>query len=122
MKLSAQGLIVAICLVVGVLASADAATANWLTVKNDSGSAIVLQETVVVNGKVKRGKAINLLPGETYREFLPAPTAKRVEVFDSRNRNSAAWSGMLDCKDATQAFAVKRMDGKVKVVAVESRR
>lgn len=94
------------------------ASANWLTIKNESGLAIVVQETIIIRGEVKRGKATNLLPGETFREYLPAPTVKRIEVFDSRNRDQAVWSGKLNCEEATQAFAVKSTGGKVAVTPV----
>ena len=98
-----------------MLAAPGAALANWMTIKNDTGKALVVQEIVVVGGQVKRGKATNLLPGETLREYLPAPTVKRVEVFDSRNPNHPVWSGKLNCKDEIQAFSVTSSGGKVTV-------
>ena len=104
------------------LASPASAAANWITIKNDTGKAIVLQETVVVKGEVRRGKAVNLLPGETFREFIPGPTTKRLEVFESQSPDRAAWSGNLDCKDDTQAFAVTSSVSKIAVVAVIPRR
>src|SRR5438128_10285846 len=82
-----------------LLASPVVASANWITIKNDTGKAIIVQETVLVKGEVKRGKAVNLLPGETFREFTPGPTTKRLDVFDSKNPDRAAWSGSLECKD-----------------------
>ena len=95
--------------------SSAVACANWLTIKNDTGKALVVQETVVVGGQVKRGKATNLLPGETLREFIPAPTTKRVEVYDSRSTDRPVWSGDLKCQDATQAFSIISSGGKVTV-------
>ncbi|MBA4066576.1 MAG: hypothetical protein C0501_23300 [Isosphaera sp.] len=92
-----------------------AASANWVTIKNDTGKTIVVQETVVVNGQVKRGKTTNLLAGETVREFLPGPTVKRIEVYDAGNPNQAAWSGTLNCKDENQTFSVGAAGGKVTV-------
>ena len=92
-----------------------AASANWITIKNDTGKTITVQETVVVNGEVKRGKATNLLPGETHREFLPGPTVKRVEVFDAKNPNQAVWCGSLNCKDDNQTYSVTASGGKFTV-------
>jgi len=95
-----------------------AASANWVTIKNDSGMPIVVQETVIVNGQVRRGKPTTLLAGETLREFLPAPTVKRVEVYDAQNPNQAKWSGQLNCKDDNQTFSVGTVGGKVVVSQV----
>ena len=95
--------------------SSAIASANWITIKNDTGKALVVQETIVVRGQVKRGKATNLLPGETLREFIPAPTTKRVEVYDSGSPNRSVWSGELKCQDATQAFSITSSNGKVTV-------
>jgi hypothetical protein len=70
---------------------------------------------VTVNGQVKRGKPVNLLPGETLREYLPAPTEKKIEVFENQDPNKAVWSGSLNCKDETQTYSVTRAEGKVTV-------
>jgi hypothetical protein len=104
-----------------MLAAPATASAEWLVVRNDTGKAIVLQETVIVRGKMKRGKATNLLPGETYRQFVPGATVKNLQVFHADNRDVAVWSGNLNCKDGTQLFSVRKADSKVKVVAVERR-
>lgn len=109
--------IVAIVLVLGC---SQFGQAGWMTIKNDTNKTIVVQETVVVNGQVKRGKPTNLLPGETLREFLPNPTEKTIEVFDSQTANKAAWSGKLDCKKDTQTFSVSETAGKVSVDAVNT--
>jgi hypothetical protein len=74
-----------------------------------------VQETVVVNGQTKRGKATTLLAGETLREFTTCPTVKRVEVFDAANPNQAVWSGNLNCKDENQTFSVTVAGGKYTV-------
>lgn len=102
----------------GMTAGADAASANWVTIKNDTGRPIVVQETVMVNGQVKRGKATNLLAGETLREFVPGPTVKRLEVFEAKNPNQAVWSGSLSCKNENETFAVTVTGGKVCIEAV----
>lgn len=107
----------AIALVVFGLARADA-KANWITLKNDTGTAIVVQETEVVNGQVKRGKATNLLAGETTREFIPGATVKRVEVYDAKNPNQPLWTGNLNCKDSNQTFSVAVAGGKWNVSPV----
>ena len=101
-----------------MLGSDAVASANWVIIKNDTGKPIIIQETVVVNGKVRRGKATNLLAGETHREFLPGPTVKRIEVFEANNPSQAAWSGNLNCKDDNQGFCVANSGGKLTVSPV----
>jgi hypothetical protein len=107
--------LLALATAAALLISPTVAAANWLTIKNDTGKALVVQETVIVRGQVKRGKATNLLPGETLREFIPTPTTKRVEVYDSRAPEGPVWSGDLKCVDATQAFSITSSNGKVTV-------
>ncbi len=97
-----------------MICSGDA-VANWFTIKNDTGKPIVVQETLIVNGQVRRGKPTTLLAGETLREFLPGPTVKRVEVYDPQTPNQATWSGNLNCKDENQTFSVSVAGGKVVV-------
>jgi hypothetical protein len=99
-----------------VLGSAGVAEAAWVTIKNDTGKTIVVQETIVVNGQVKRGKPTSLLPGETIREFLPSPTVKTIEVLDPQNQS--LWSGSLNCKEDTQTFSVSGGGGKIMVTPV----
>jgi hypothetical protein len=89
--------------------------AGWIAIKNDTNKTLVVQEHVIVNGQVKRGKPINLLPGETLREYLPGPTVKRIELFETQNPNEAVWSGSLNCKEDTQSFSVTTTNDKVTV-------
>lgn len=112
---SSQSWIRVLIAAVVIISLTGAASANWVTIKNDTGKAIVVQETVIVNGQVRRGKATNLLAGETLREFLPGPTVKRLEVYDAANPRQAAWSGDLGCKDANQTFSIGVAGGKVTV-------
>jgi hypothetical protein len=105
-----------------ILGHAGAASAAWLTVRNDTRQSVVVQETVVVNGQVKRGKPATLLPGESLREYVPAPTAKRIEVLDSRNPRQLLWSGNLSCAGETQAYSVATGGGRVVVRPVEDPR
>lgn len=94
-----------------VLGSAGTAAAGWVTIKNDTSKPLVVQEVVVINGQVRRGKPTNLLPGETIREFLPGPTVKRIEVLDAQNQG--LWAGTLNCTADVQTFSVGIVGGKV---------
>jgi hypothetical protein len=106
-------LIAALAVVLGAAGGAEAA---WVTIKNDTGKTIVIQETIVVNGQVKKGRPTNLLPGETIREFLPGPTVKKIEVLNAQNQS--LWSGNLECKDETELFSVSVVGGKVTITPV----
>lgn len=105
-----------------LILSTQAAEANWLTIKNDTGKPVVIQETIIVNGQVKRGRPIPLLGGETNREFLPGPTVKRIEVFDPANPNVPVWSGNLNCPAENQTYSVSIAGGKVTVTQVQPKK
>jgi hypothetical protein len=104
---------VAACVV--ALAYAGPVNAAWLTIKNDTQQTIAVQETVVVNGKVRRGKPTNLLAGETLREYIPGPTVKTIEVFDPQKPRQSLWSGSLNCPDELQTFSISSAGGRVMV-------
>src|SRR3954447_9106111 len=98
--------------VVAALAFAGAADAGWVTFKNDSNKAIVVQEVVIVNGKQVRGKPTKLLAGESFREFQNTPGVKSYEILDAGNPPAAIWSGTLGCKNDSQSFSVTTVNGK----------
>ena len=102
-------------LIGGLAGNSDA---SWVTYKNDTTKTIVIQESTTVNGQVKRGKPMTLMPGESLREFIPGPTAKKIEVFEVQNPNQSIWSGSLNCKDDAQTFSVSAAGGKVAVLPV----
>lgn len=98
-----------LALLVALLAAcafAGAADAGWVTIKNDTNKAIVVQEVSVVNGRVVRGKPTKLLAGESFKEFQNTPGEKCYEVYDVAAPNVPAWAGKLNCKGDTQSFSV----------------
>jgi hypothetical protein len=99
-------------IVVWCAGSADAA---WVTFKNDTQDPVVVQEITIVNGQVKRGKPMRLLPGESLREFIAGPTVKKIEIFDAEKPDQKLWSGNLNCKDDTQSFSISESGGHVTV-------
>lgn len=103
---------------VGTGAFVSAADAGWVTIKNDTNKAIVVQEVIVVNGKQMRGKPMKLLAGESFREFQTTPGVKTYEVYDATNPNASIWNGNLSCKNDTQSFSVTAVQGKVGVIQV----
>jgi hypothetical protein len=81
------------------------ANAAWITVQNDTKGVIVVQSAIVVNGQVKRGKPVRLLPGESLKEFHKPP-AVAVEVYDPRMPNKALVSAPLTIRNDNQKFSV----------------
>jgi hypothetical protein len=89
---------------------ADVAKAEWLTIRNDTNRVIVVQETVMQNGQMKRLKPVRLLPGESVRQCESTPGTKTYEVYDAQNPGQPLWMGNVKVTDANQTFSV-RMDG-----------
>src|SRR5947199_6387393 len=104
--------------VVAALAFAGAADAGWVTIKNDTNKAIVVQEVVIVNGKQVRGKPTKLLAGESFREFQNTPGVKSYEIIDAAAPTTVLWSNQLNCKADKQSFSVSTTNGRVSVSPV----
>ncbi|HEY1186475.1 MAG TPA: hypothetical protein VGE74_02410 [Gemmata sp.] len=90
--------------------------AGWVTIKNDTNKAIVVQEVALVNGRVVRGKPTKLLTGESFREFQSVAGDKTYEVYDASNPSAAIWAGKLNCKADSQSFSVTTAQGRVGVI------
>ena len=105
------------CLIVIALTCFDARTAgaSWITIENNTKQMVVVQESMTVNGRVKRCKPVSLLPGETLREFLSGPAVKRIDVLDGHNPKRSLWAGSLHCKDESQTFSITDLGGTVTV-------
>ncbi|WP_143392867.1 hypothetical protein [Fimbriiglobus ruber] len=69
---------------VGVLLIPAHAFAGWICIKNETKTAVYIQDVPDGPG-LKRGKVVRLLPGETYREFHLCAGEKKVQVFDATN-------------------------------------
>jgi hypothetical protein len=106
-------LVVPVIAIAAVLACPGSVEAGWLTIKNDTCQTIAVQETAIVNGKVRRGKPTNLLAGETLREYIPGPTTKTIDVFDLQKPRQPLWSGSLNCPDEMQTFSISSAGGRV---------
>lgn len=68
---------------VGLFAPAADVSAGWVSVKNETKAAVLVQE-VPANPTAKRGKPVRLLPGEVYREYHAAAGEKTVQVLDAK--------------------------------------
>lgn len=81
------------------------AAAAWIMVQNDTKRVIVVQSAIVVNGQVKRGKPVRLLPGESLKEFHQTPGIA-LEVYDPQVPNKAVLSAPLTIRNENQKFSV----------------
>lgn len=99
-------------------ATANTLDAGWVTIKNDTNKAVVVQEVTLVNGRPVRGKPTKLLGGESFREFQNIAGEKNYEVYELTNPNVPVWSGKLNCKADSQSFSVTTAQGKISVVPV----
>jgi len=97
-------LILAAWLIALPLPAADAA---WIAVQNDTKRVIVVQSATVVNGQVKRGRPVRLLPGEVFKEFHQPPNIA-LEVYDPQAPNKAVLSAPLAIKVENQKFSVSQ--------------
>lgn len=100
------------------VAVAGVADAGWVTIKNDTAKAVVVQEVMLVNGRVVRGKPTKLQAGESFREFQNTPGEKTYEVYELTSPNTPAWTGKLNCKADSQSFSVATAQGKIGVTQV----
>src|SRR5262245_27687984 len=99
------------------VALAAPASAGWITIKNDTSKVVVIQEVRVVNGKVIKGKAYRLTPGEVLKEFQTGPGEKTVLVTEADGtpvkakltwgKDDAAFAVTKDGDDVKLAFKNK---------------
>jgi hypothetical protein len=101
-----------------LLLGTEIALAGWVTIKNQTGQTLIIQETFVLAGQTRRGKPIQLVAGETVREFLPVPTVKNVEIYDPKNPNRPLWTGKLSCKNENQTYVLSSTNGQITVQAI----
>lgn len=76
--------VVALCV---LLVGASFVNASWLGYKNDSPSPIVVQTSIVVNGKIQGGKSHTLYPGETAWDNIPTAGQRQITVMDPKANN-----------------------------------
>lgn len=68
------------------------ASASWLGYRNDTRAAIVVQTAVNVNGRIIRGKAHMLYPGEVAWDNVPAPGALQIAIHDPSAANKLVYA------------------------------
>ncbi|HEY2909698.1 MAG TPA: hypothetical protein VGI99_05605 [Gemmataceae bacterium] len=106
--------------VFAVLGSASVTQAAWITIKNDSHRVVVVQNTVTSQGRPKRCKPVQLLPGESIREFV-APQRMTLDLYDARNTSKLLHSTNLAIQQENQTFHISTIKGNMTVSSIPGR-
>ena len=99
---------------IGIHLMPGTATAGWIAISNDTNQTVVVQESITVNGQVRRCKPIKLAPGEVLREFQPTGGTKKLAILESGLFGKQLFTGDLTWKEDT-AFSIHKETDKVKV-------
>jgi hypothetical protein len=96
-----RGKIGQLCLAVGLLAllptNADAA---WLGFKNQLSGPVIIQNAVIVNNVVRRGKPALLQPGASGWDAIPQPGSVMVTIYDANQPSRILFQGtVMSVKD-----------------------
>ena len=103
------------CVTYGLgLIPTGAARAGWITLSNDTNQTVVVQESVTVNGQVRKCKPIKLAPGEVLREFQSAGGTKKLTILEPGLFGKQLFTGDVTWKDDT-TFSIHREADKYKV-------
>jgi hypothetical protein len=100
--------------VAAFLLATGPASAGWITISNDTNQTLILQESVTVNGQVRKCKPLKLAPGETVREFRQTGGTKSLTVSETGLLGRQLYAGDLTWKDDT-AFSIHKDADKLKV-------
>jgi hypothetical protein len=100
-----------------LLLTADSGRAGWIVIKNETKSAVVIQE--VADKPAKRGKQVRLLPGEVYREFHLVAGEKKFEVYDPKAPSKPLCRETVSWKAADLMYRVELVEKAVKLSSVK---
>jgi hypothetical protein len=59
----------------------NSVSADWISIKNDTTQTVIVQESVKINGQVRKCKPLKLAPGEVLREFQADLQRERNRLF-----------------------------------------
>lgn len=92
------------CLLGAILVaiSADIAVAGWMGFRNDTSDAIVVQETITVNGQPKPGRPQRLTAGEAIRDNQCIGGQRHFSIYDPKNPDQPVFTGNLACPNLNE--------------------
>jgi hypothetical protein len=68
---------------------------------------LIVQEAIVVNGRVKLGKPVKLLPGESIKEHRANPGSKAIVVAEAAKPLAAIARSTLEWKKDDITYVIK---------------
>jgi hypothetical protein len=83
-----------------VLAAADL-NAGWMGFRNDTKETVVVQETIVVNGKEKPGRPQRLNTGEAVRD-TQCQAQKQITIYNAKDTTTPIFTGNFACPAANE--------------------
>lgn len=115
LRLPLYRLLPAVLLVIGL--STDFARAGWLSIKNETKTAVLIVE-VPSNPAVRRGKPVRLLPGEVYREYHAEAGEKQLQVLDAKSPTQVLCDAKVKWPAEDVALRVRSADTATKLESI----
>jgi hypothetical protein len=73
-------------------------SAGWMGFRNDTGEAIIIQETLVINGKPMLAKPQKLNPNEAVRDVqFNVVGHRKITIFEAKNPKVPIYTGNFPC-------------------------
>ncbi|HEY2787280.1 MAG TPA: hypothetical protein VGJ05_20140 [Fimbriiglobus sp.] len=104
--------------VLTLLVFLDPLSAAWITIKNDTGKIIVIQETRIVNGKLAKGKSFRMTPGEVLKEFHTCPGEKTLLVSEKYDTQTPV-KEKITWHDEDATFSVTKVGTVIKLAQIK---
>ncbi len=98
--------------------------AGWMGFRNDTKASIVIQETLIINGRAIVGKPQKLSSGETVRDIqFNVLGFRQITIYDAKNPKTPIYMGNFPCPGLRENVLYSlRMDktGKIVVEAIRT--
>lgn len=92
-------------LLVGVLPSL--ANADWFGLRNDTPSALVIQQSCVVNNKAYPARPLLLYPGEMIWDSVMQRGERSIAIYDPRQPQRALYQNKVSCGGQDLLYSVR---------------
>jgi len=111
-----------ICLFL-VLADPARADAGWMGFRNDSGTTLIIQETVSVGTGSRQSKPQKIFANETVRDTPPSGGAHRVfTIYDSAHPDKPLYTGRFPAPPANEnvLYVIKLHKGELVIEPIKT--
>jgi len=106
-----------------VLADPARAEAGWMGFRNDTGTTLVIQETVSVGTGSKQSKPQKLFANETVRDTPPSGGANRVfTIYDSAHPDKPLYTGRFPAPSTNEnvLYVIKLNKGELVIEPIKT--